>query len=150
MSRRYAARGSSIHGRGVFALQPLEAGVSLGEFRGRRTPWEEVEVDEEAEAGHTFVFDLGDGTVLDGGHGGNSLRWLNHGCEPSCQAVQDGARIWFETIRPVAAGEELLIDYALQVEPDGSPEDYRCRCGAATCRGTMLEPPQSEDEPASV
>jgi SET domain-containing protein len=138
VNRRYSTRVSPIHGRGLFALRTLEAGTTLGEFSGRRMTWPGVEEVESAGEGHTFLFELGDGSVLDGGQGGNSLRWLNHGCEPNCEAVQDGARIWIQTTRLVAAGDELLIDYALQIEP-GEPQDaHPCHCGAASCRGTMV------------
>jgi SET domain-containing protein len=37
-------------------------------------------------------------------------------------------------IRDIAAGEELTYDYRLY---DGEPDDGRCYCGAANCRGTM-------------
>ena len=50
-------------------------------------------------------------------------------------------RIWIETIRDVAPGEELAYDYAYVLEERHTPAAKRrfpCHCGAATCRGTIL------------
>jgi len=40
---------------------------------------------------------------------------------------------------PVAAGDELFIDYGLTADDGSSPSDYPCHCGAENCRGTMLD-----------
>jgi SET domain-containing protein len=45
--------------------------------------------------------------------------------------------IRFETLRAIARGEELTIDYALQAEE--SPAHVPCACGSHTCRGTLLD-----------
>jgi hypothetical protein len=79
--------------------------------------------------------------VIDAGVNGNDARWINHSCDPNCDAVVDGGRIWIETIRAIAAGEELAYDYALALEEPHTPEAERrfpCHCGAASCRGTLL------------
>ena len=62
-------------------------------------------------------------------------------CDPNCDAVIDDGRIWIETIRDVAPGEELAYDYAYVLEERHTPAAKRrfpCRCGAARCRGTIL------------
>ena len=60
---------------------------------------------------------------------------LNHSCDSNLwmnDAVTLAAR------RDITAGEELTLDYALQVDPD-SEDEHACACGSANCRGTMLE-----------
>jgi uncharacterized protein len=141
---RFRVRRSSVHGRGVFAVADLPAGEHLVEYGGEIIPWEvahERYADSDADEGHTYFFDRGDGTVIDGGRGGNTSRFINHGCDPNCETIDDEGRIFIETIRPIAAGEELFIDYQLCVdEPvtDELRQLYACRCGATSCRGTML------------
>lgn len=57
---------------GLFALKRIPGGngsSSTGELPGWRRA---------AEAGHTFVFGLSDGRVIDGSRGGNSARFMNH------------------------------------------------------------------------
>lgn len=141
--KRVSVRRSSIHGKGVYALQTLAAGERVLEYLGLVTSWREAAryyAHREAE-GHTFLFGLSDGRVIDGGRGGNSARWLNHACSANCEAVEENGRIFIEVTQRVRAGEELFIDYALEVpnvRRRKSLDDYRCRCSAPACRGTML------------
>lgn len=133
---------SNVHGLGVFALCDLPAGAFIGHYEGQRFS--------EAQANRiswdnrlTYLFGLSDGTILDGARGGNATRHLNHACDPNCEAVEerDGTGkivLRIETMRPIAAGGELSIDYALTVDDEASPADYMCSCGSARCRGTML------------
>jgi SET domain-containing protein len=143
-SRRVSVRRSAIHGRGVFARLPIAAGESILEYGGVVRPWDEAARDyqeSDAEAGHTFFFDLGDGHVIDGSVGGNSSRWINHGCDPNCEAVVDGDRIVIWALRDIAPGEELLLDYRLELHEESGHEAraaYACRCSASSCRRTML------------
>lgn len=142
--RRIAVRRSTIHGRGVFARLPISAGELVIEYGGAVKTWEQASLDQqsrEVEDGHTLLFDLGDGLVIDGSRGGNSARWINHGCEPNCEAVNLGRRIEIHAVRDIEAGEELLLDYQLQldVHPDAIDASvYVCRCGALSCRWSML------------
>jgi SET domain-containing protein len=142
--RRFVVRRSSIHGRGVFARLPIAAGDLILEYRGAIVTWEQATAEQHANAvddGHTLLFDIGDGLVIDGSRGGNSGRWINHGCEPNCEAVVVGRRIEIYALRDLEPGEELLLDYQLQLEvhPDEADTSvYACRCGAPSCRTSML------------
>lgn len=141
--RRVIVRRSSVHGKGVFAMRPLAAGECVLEYRGELTSWREAvrRHRREGVAGHTFLFGLSDGRVIDGSRGGNSARWLNHACAPNCETIEDAGRIFIHTIRPIEAGEELFIEYLLATD-DPSDEDvraqYTCRCAAVGCRQSML------------
>jgi uncharacterized protein len=142
--RRITVRNSPVHGRGVFAMTNLNAGDLIIEYRGKLVSWKEAQRKHEKagrEDGHTFFFDLDDGSVIDGGQDGNSARWFNHGCAPNCEAQQDGKRVFFIALRTIHEGEELFIDYQLSVEGRRSAAIkrlYACRCGSKRCRGTML------------
>jgi uncharacterized protein len=142
--RRIAVRRSSVHGRGVFALTDLAAGEHIAEYRGEVISWDEAQAryeNESQDPGHTFLFDCGDGFVIDATRGGNSSRWINHGCEPNCDTVDDDGRILITALGPIATGDELLIDYQLEIEGRRTASmraQYACACGAASCRGTML------------
>jgi len=92
---------------------------------------------------HTFLFGLEDGRVIDATLGGNVARWINHSCDPNCEAFEDGARrIFVEARRTIRPGEELTYDYRLVVEGRMSKREraqYACRCGSRKCRGSLLE-----------
>ena len=108
----FEVRHSPIQGMGAFATRYIPPGVRLIEYAGERlTP-------AEAEA-----------------------RWINHSCDPNCDAVIDDGRIWIETIRDIVTGEELAYDYAYILEERHTPaakKRFPCHCGAESCRGTIL------------
>ena len=144
--RRIVVRRSPVHGLGVFALTNIPSRESLVEYKGEVTSWRVASQRYQrnsAEEGHTFFFGLDDRHVIDGARGGNSARWLKHCCEPNCEAEQEGSRVFFRAIADIMAGEELFIDYLLDVKGRRTAavkKLHACRCGALHCRGTMLAP----------
>jgi SET domain-containing protein len=141
--RRVIIRRSPVHGRGVFAIKPLAAGERVLQYKGEITSWRNAERRHRREGveGHTFLFGLSDGTVIDGSRGGNSARWLNHSCGPNCETIEDEGRIFIHTVRPIESGEELFIEYLLATD-EPLDEDFRaqyaCRCATVNCRRSML------------
>lgn len=142
--RRTVVRRSGIHGRGVFALRPIAAGERLFEYAGERIDWQEAlrrHPHDPRQPNHTFYFSLEDGRVIDGKFGGNSSRYINHSCDPNCQAFESEGRVFIEAARTIAAGEELFFDYGLVLDGRHTKKvkaEYACHCGAPQCRGTML------------
>ena len=138
-------RPSGVHGLGAFAAVDLPAGTKLGRYAGRRfTALQVAAMDWDRAL--TYLFGLSDGTLIDGGRGGNAMRHLNHACEPNCEAREEqGTRgrlqLAIHTLHEVRAGQELFLDYALVVDAAEGPADYPCRCGSLQCRGTMVAPP---------
>ena len=133
-----------MHGLGAFAVRPIPKGTRLIEYDGARlTPAEADEryPDVPGEVHLTYLFAIDDDIVIDALVDGNDARFINHSCDPNCDAVVEDDRIWIETIRDVAAGEELAYDYAFILPERHTPaakRRYPCHCGAATCRGTIL------------
>ncbi|MGB2694685.1 MAG: SET domain-containing protein-lysine N-methyltransferase [Dehalococcoidia bacterium] len=134
----------------MFATRRIRAGQRLIEYTGERIGDEEAawRYDDDAmERHHTFLFEIDDDTVVDAGRGGNDARFINHACDPNCEAVQEGDRIFIEAIRNIQPGVELAYDYSLN-RGGRLPADWRaryeCRCGAANCRGTILKPPRKQ------
>ncbi|MCX4174650.1 MULTISPECIES: SET domain-containing protein [Paraburkholderia] len=141
--RRVIVRRSSVHGRGVFAARPLAAGERVLQYKGEITSWRNAVRRHRREGvdGHTFLFGLSDGTVIDGSRGGNSARWLNHACAPNCETIEDQGRIFIHTLRAIEPGEELFIEYLLAIDDPANKEvraQYACRCAASGCRQSML------------
>src|SRR4028119_814819 len=87
----YEVHRSEIHGNGVFARRHIEAGECIVEYEGERITSDESAIRAEKGGGpinHTFFFSLADGNVIDGGSGGNDSRYINHACEPNCEAYE--------------------------------------------------------------
>jgi SET domain-containing protein len=151
-SRRIAVRQSGVHGKGVFALEPIAAGERLIEYKGQRISWKEAlrrHPHNPDEPNHTFYFALDSGDVIDGKVKGNSARWINHSCAPNCEAEEIDGHVFIDALRDIGAGEELFYDYGLVIDARQTKKlkkEYECRCGARKCRGTMLAALDKKDE----
>ena len=153
MKRRIVLRRSPIHGNGVFARREIAAGVEIIEYRGRRITHAQADdaYGGEADSGHTFLFTLNERYLIDANVGGNIARWINHSCDPNCQAwvIEDGSgdarhdRVVIEARRAIRAGEELTYDYGISLEERHTQrlkQIWACRCGTLACTGTLLKP----------
>jgi len=141
----YIVRPSPTHGRGVFATRTIRKGSRVVEYRGVRIAGaaaDELPATDPIDPYHTLLFELSDGTVIDASRRGNAARWINHCCEPNCEAIEYGdGSVFIHARRTIRAGEELTYDYALVYEGRLSNrvrKAFACRCGARRCRGTML------------
>jgi SET domain-containing protein len=147
----FELRRSPIAGVGAFATRLIKKGTRIIEYTGERISNAEADrrYDEDKMASHhTFLFTLNKRTVVDAAVGGNESRFINHSCAPNCEAViEDGRRIYIEAIKDIPPGVELLYDYQYERTEDHTADDerfYACRCGAPTCRGTILLPKKPE------
>ena len=139
---RIEVRKSSVHGRGVYATKAIPKGTRIIEYAGKRVLWESIP--EDSEDRRTFLFGLQNGKdVIDPTIGGNAARWINHSCEPNCEAIEENSRIFIYALRDLRPGEELFYDYALEMDEPRTralEKESECYCGSSTCRGTMLDP----------
>ena len=144
--RRIQVRRSGVHGKGVFALQDLAEGEVLIEYVGEIITWKEAlrrHPHDPQDPNHTFYFHIDDGRVIDALYGGNASRWINHSCNPNCEADEVEGRVFIKALRPIRAGEELSYDYGLVIDEPYTAKlkaEYPCWCGAPKCRGTLLAP----------
>ncbi len=143
-------RNSPIHGRGVFAARNIAADTFLIEYEGERISEKKAAkrhgLDPENPY-HTFFFSLENGKLIDGGVDGSDARWINHACEPNCEAREEKGRVYIYSLRDLQRGEELNYDYGLildERQTKALKKAYECRCGAPTCRGTMLAKPEKK------
>jgi SET domain-containing protein len=143
----WIVKASAVHGNGVFARRKIPAGSCIIEYQGERIDWTEAERRAEEKGGpinHTFYFSLHDGRVIDGGSKGNEARFINHACEPNCEAIEhEDGRVFIYALRPIERGEELAYNYALIYEGRHTPaikKAFACHCGTPGCQGTYLAP----------
>lgn len=152
-SKKIEARLSQIHGNGIFATAEIATGERVIRYKGALRTHEAV--DEEyggiEENGHTFLFTLNDTYVIDANVHANVARWMNHSCDPNCEAVieeddkgrPEKDKVFIEAIRDIAPGDELTYNYGIVLDERHTPKLKKlwgCRCGAAACTGTMLQP----------
>jgi uncharacterized protein len=142
--RRIQVKKSGIHGKGVFALQPIAKGETVIEYKGEVITWKEAlrrHPHDPTDPNHTFYFHVDEKNVIDAKYGGNAARWINHACAPNCEADEVDGRIFIKALRNLKPGEELFYDYGLIFEgrhTKALKKQFECRCGSKACRGTML------------
>jgi cyanophycin synthetase len=111
-------------GRGVAATRDIAAGETVVRTWGQQAP---------QRSRHTIQVERQMHIVPDG-----VALLMNHACDPNCGVViRSGVKeIEIRALRPIAAGEEITIDYDTfeeEVAHLGGP----CRCGTAKCRGRV-------------
>lgn len=133
-----SVRPSPIHRIGVFADEAIPAWTKVIEYTGEKITAKES--GRRWDPDHSsYLFELTTRVHLDGAIGGSGAEYINHSCDPNIKTRIVRRHILYYSCRPIAAGEELTVDYRYDHDTDRLP----CACGAATCRGTMnLLPPK--------
>jgi len=127
----YLADKSSIHGTGLFAVGTIAAGGKVIEYKGKQIG----KAGPKRGQAMTYTMELNYLFDIDGNVPENLARFINHGCEPNCEAVAEDGRIWICALHDIAAGEELTFDYNFRLAAfPGHP----CRCGAKSCAGFIV------------
>jgi SET domain-containing protein len=143
-NKYFAIRRSGVHGKGAFALKDIRKGTRLVEYVGENiTPAESDRRydDTKVKDHHTFLFSVDSRKVIDATYGGNESRFINHSCDPNCDAVIENRRVYIEANRTIRKGEELAYDYNYERTPKTTKADeklYKCLCGSPNCRGTIV------------
>lgn len=132
ISAKAVVKESPIHGKGLFAAEPIAAGevvcVKGGSIIDRETLESMPDWFRSAEiqiADDLFIAPLTE-AERDG-----SMIYSNHSCEPN---IGVKGQIVFVAMRDIAPGEELTHDWAMT---DNDESIQACSCGAANCRKTI-------------
>ena len=142
--RPFDVRNSRIHGKGGFANRRIHAGERVVEYTGERITEKEADRRypfDDDERHHTFLFRLDDGMIIDALYGGHPVRFINHSCNPNCEALEEDGRILISALKNIPKGQELAYDYNFILEERHTPKakaQYPCYCGSRNCRGTIL------------
>ena len=146
----FAIRSSKIQGKGAFSTRRIAKGARIIEYLGECIEEEEADIrypDDEMGRHHTFLFSIGDGDrVLDAGPIDWPAKYINHSCDPNCEAIEEeDGRVFISALKHIPAGVELSYDYAYERTAEHTDDDeklYVCRCGSPKCRGTIMAPPK--------
>lgn len=132
---------SRIEGKGLFAKRKIPKGARIIEYKGKRrkvidllTPGTHGEVP------NVYLFHLSEEVVVDGLTGGNDARYINHSCEPNCEALMFNGKIYLYALQDIPRGEELTYNYQMRPLFGGEQPVFEqgCRCGSAQCSGSMM------------
>ncbi len=131
---RLRYRSSPIHRWGIFAAEPIPARRRVIRYTGQRISVREAW--RRSIRQHLYLFWLNGRFAIDGAIGGSGAEFINHSCDPNLRARATRGRIFLVSLRPIAAGEELTLDYHLT----GDCPQIPCSCGSAACRGYVNQP----------
>jgi uncharacterized protein len=123
---------SPIHRWGIYAEEFIPKGRKVIEYTGEKISRRETKR-RFAEREENYLFTLNSYWTIDGAVGGSGAQYINHSCDPNCQAVILKGHILYMSKRDIQPGEELTIDYRF----DKDVERVECLCGTAACRGTI-------------
>ena len=124
---------STIHGTGAFARRKIRSGTKIIEYIGEKLTKKEAVRQLELDNGYIFTID--EDYDLNGAVDWNPARFINHGCEPNCEAVDYDGHIWIVATRTIHPGEELTYNYGYDLE---DWQEHPCQCRARTCLGYMI------------
>lgn len=126
-------RKSKIHRVGIFAGEDIPPGRKVIEYTGERISRKETLRRSDEQAKMIYLFTLDKYWTLDGAVGGSGAEYINHSCDPNIRAWITKGHILYMSTRAIRAGEELTVDYHFSKTVETVP----CKCGAASCRGTI-------------
>jgi SET domain-containing protein len=136
LHEQLAIQESAIEGRGLFATEDLPANVVVIRLAGRLVSSSDLASligEAKADPSMAYVDTL---TIYEGVHlvlaPATKVHFGNHSCDPNLWHV---GPYDIATRRPVAAGEELTIDYGTQSGASGF--SMTCDCGSPQCRSVI-------------
>jgi SET domain-containing protein len=132
-------RRSKIHADGCYTTETIKKKGFVAEYSGPRITIAEADALYE-HSPRTYLFGLVNGThVIDGD---SASAFINHSCDPNCEADEIDGKVIITAVRKIEAGEELTYDYNLY---DGDLEDESpCFCAMKGCRGSMYSEKELE------
>lgn len=153
-------------GWGVRTEKYIPEGQYICEYTGEIITFDEAEKRglEYDSSGRTYLFDLDfynvdNNYTIDALKYGNLARFINHSCDPNCgiwatwSDCQDPnlQKITFFSLRPIAQGEELTIDYLNGQIIDGNENDpnidVRLDDGENVCPNNKTNSDETETNP---
>ncbi|MCI0565161.1 MAG: SET domain-containing protein-lysine N-methyltransferase [Nitrososphaera sp.] len=132
ISPKATVKESPIHGRGLFAVEPIRKGEIVTIKGGYIFNWQTLQ-EVEKSLGSAEI-PIADGFFIgplneqerEGG-----MIFSNHSCGPN---IGMQGQIIFVALRDIQAGEELTHDWAMT---DDDTYEMVCNCGAPSCRGVV-------------
>ena len=128
-SAQYVVRATGVgKGKGLFTMQKIKKGEFVIEYTGTKITTATADA-----LGTRYLFELDSEWTIDGSVRTNTARYINHSCDPNCEAEIDEDKIMIYAVKNIVQGEELSFDYGEEyfndfIRPIG------CRCHTKLCR----------------
>lgn len=139
----YKQNASQTHGQGLYAASDIPKGTRIIEYIGEKmTKAQSERRSEEWDShartkglGFVYIFELNKRYDIDGNVDYNPAKYINHSCDPNCEALNIRGHIWILARRNIKEGEELSYDYGYD---SAFYLDHPCLCGSKKCIGYIV------------
>lgn len=128
------SKASKIDSRGVFALQEISKGTHIHSMKKNEFP--KYKINEIKKWGINKIrkflhFAYQGGRNFYYGFNKDISFLMNHSCDPNCWYIDDYT---IAARKDIKSGEELTLDYATLMSPNGFEEPFKCKCRSKICR----------------
>ena len=133
----YKIKKSNIDNKGLIAAKKIKKGSKIIEYKGKLIS--KKESDDNPKFDNTkriYIFEINKRYDLDGDFKFNTARLINHSCNPNCEVIGQGLKLWVESIKDIKKGEELSYDYGFSFDQDF--KNYPCKCNSLNCCGYII------------
>ena len=140
----WAVRAGEAIEKGRFVIE--YCGEVVDDKECEKRMWEARRVGEP----NFYMMQISSNLVIDAREMGNMSRLINSSCDPNCRAeiwtdaATEEKRVGIFALRNIADGEQITYDYHFQHFDihNKSAASFKCKCGAANCRGTLDSNPE--------
>ena len=133
----YKIKKSNIDNKGLVAAKDIKKGTKVIEYKGKLISKKESEDNPKFDnSKRIYLFEINKRYDLDGDFNYNTARLINHSCNPNCEVLGSGLKIWVYAMKNIKKGDELSYDYGFSFDEDY--KQFPCRCGSSNCVGFII------------
>jgi len=133
----YKIKKSNIDNKGLCASQDIKNGTRIIEYKGKIITRKQAEENSKFDNNKAiYIFNLNSRYDLDGDFQYNTARLINHSCNPNCEVLGTGLKVWVYAMKNIKKGDELSYDYGFSFNEDF--KNYPCKCRAKNCVGYIV------------
>ena len=133
----YKVKNSNIDKRGLCASKDIGPGIKIIEYVGKLiTKKETLQNSKFDNKKDIYLFNINEKYDLDGDFDWNTARLINHSCNPNCEVVGKGLKLWISSLKKIKKGEELTYDYGFGYDSDY--KQFPCKCRSINCVGYIV------------
>ncbi len=133
----YKIQKSKIDNNGLYARKDIKKGTRIIEYKGKIISTKLSAINPKFDNSKAiYLFNLNKRYDLDGDFKFNIARLINHSCDPNCEVLGDGLKVWVYAMKNINKGDELSYDYGFAFDEDF--RQFPCKCGSKNCIGYIV------------
>ena len=135
--RLYKIKKSKIDRNGLYANRDIKKGTKILEYKGKIISVKKSEENPKFDNDKAiYLFNINKRYDLDGDFKFNTARLINHSCNPNCEVLGVGLKVWVYAMKNIKKDDELSYDYGFSFDEDF--RKYPCKCRSKNCAGFIV------------